>query len=185
MKILFTSLLMMVIAGFNRPERPPGGSFDHFLDSLCYQPDAVVKKALGISRKEKLYVLPGGGRWDRIRDMGLVRQYYQHVPTKEKAYWWPRYSLLMLGRKFFVKDTFDYRQEFRYLEEGKIMYGQSSFVVLEAGPPDECSGLFCRVMYYPVVGMYKSDTSMYSFVNVDDVTGLRYGDFKVLMSRWM
>ncbi|MBC9914023.1 hypothetical protein [Chitinophaga varians] len=177
MKILTICLLWILATGFNRPDPPHRRTFSRFLDSLCQQPGVVIKKTPGIARKEKIYPLPGGGRWDRIRDLGLVRQYYQHVATKENPFWWPRYSLLMLGTKLFATDTFAHWQEFRYVKAGKMVYGQSSFVALSAGPPDDCNGVACRTNSYPVIGMYKSDTSIYTFVNVDDVAGLNYGDF--------
>lgn len=177
MKILAICLLWIFTTSFNRPAPPYRRTFSRFLDSLCYQPGVVIRNTPGISKKEKSYALPGSGRWDRIRDLGLIRQYYQHVPTNSNYYWWPRYSLLMFGQKLFVTDTFAHWQEFRYVKAGKIVYGPSSFVALIAGPPNDCNGVACRVNSYPVIGMYKSDTSIYTFVNVDDVGGLNYGDF--------
>ena len=42
---------------------------------------------------------------------------------------------------------------------------------------DNCLGKFCRVKYYPVFATNGRDTSLQVFEQLDDVTGLRYGDF--------
>jgi hypothetical protein len=62
-------------------------------------------------------------------------------------------------------------------EHNEFTYKNSKFTYLRALPSDNCISRNCRVICYPVFAMSNQDTSFYLFENVDDVSGLRFGDF--------
>lgn len=154
-------------------------SFKHFLDSMCYMDKrSLVKKNLFPgNRKVEIDTLYSKHGLQRIKKKGIVQQYYflnQGANIND-----PKgcYSFLGIGGKRFNHDTLMCWQEFDYLSNSLITYNKSSFIIMKGGPyPDNCIGAACRINFYPVIGIDKSDTSLHYFVNTDDITGIRYAD---------
>lgn len=151
-------------------------SFKHFLDSVCYMGklSPVKKNTFSVSKThtDTLYTKHG---IKLVKKMGMVKQYF----FSEKGSNDPGacYSFLGIGSKCFNQDTLMCWQQFSYWPNSLITYNEASFIIMKGGPyPDNCVGGACRINFYPVIGIYKSDTSFHYFINTDDITGLRYSD---------
>ncbi|WP_343672471.1 hypothetical protein [Chitinophaga sp.] len=153
-------------------------SFKRFLDSICYMGKLSPKKrnAFSVSRPQTdtLYTKHG---LKLVKKMGLVKQYF--FSEKGSIANDPEgcYSFLGIGNKCFNQDTLMCWQQFNYWPNSLITYNGASFIIMKGGPyPDNCVGGACRINFYPVIGIYKSDTSFHYFINTDDIAGLRYSD---------
>lgn len=153
-------------------------SFKHFLDSVCYMGklSPVRKNALsnGRTQTDTLYTKHGV---KLVKKMGMVKQYFFSEKGSNASNPGACYSFLGIGSKCFSQDTLMCWQQFNYWPNSLITYNEASFIIMKGGPyPDNCVGGACRINFYPVIGIYKSDTSFHYFINTDDIAGLRYSD---------
>lgn len=153
-------------------------SFKRFLDSICNMgKQSPVKRNIISANKIKTDTLHSSRGLRLVKNMGPVKQYYFSESRSTVKDPGTCYSFLGIGNIRFENDTIMCWQQFSYWPNRLLTYNNASFIIMKGEPDaDNCVGGACRINFYPVIGMYKSDTSFHYFINTDDIAGIRYLD---------
>ncbi len=154
-------------------------SYEKFLDSLLKNPlkntisnNCIVSAdtfKMGLNNFRIIHKI-GDIEYHRLF-YGIKKVIYQDIFSDSCA------SFLQLGKSLKYKIPVQCRFMVDCNKEEKRVFTHNNTRFIScAGYLTNCSGSGCRLGYYPVFTITKTDTSFYMFTFADNITGLRYGN---------
>lgn len=151
-------------------------SLEKFLDSLVQTPGITYAQTEPRCSSDTFAL--GNNNFRIVKKLGDIKQYYHFYDWEKKGPFENTAdscrSILQLGSH---KWDGHCQLNTECPEKAEFTFNHSKFIYRLCVPMNNCTGRMCRVLYYPVFAITGQDTSLQVFTNVEDVTGLRYGDF--------
>ena len=151
-------------------------SLEKFLDSLVQTP-GITYAQTEPSCSADTFAL-GKNNFRIVKTLGNIVQSYHYYDWEKRGPFENTAdscrSILQLGSHKWAGHC---QLHMECTEKAEFTFNHSKFIYRLGVPMNNCTGRMCRVLYYPVFAINGQDTSLQVFTNVEDVTGLRYGDF--------
>ena len=151
-------------------------SLEKFLDSLVQTPGITYAQTEPRCSADTFAL--GNNNFRIVQTLGDIRQYYHYYDWEKRGPFENTAdscrSILQLGSHKWAGHC---QLHMECTEKAEFTFNHSKFIYRLGVPMNNCTGRMCRVLYYPVFAINGQDTSLQVFTNVEDVTGLRYGDF--------
>ena len=150
-------------------------SLEKFLDSLVQTPGITYTQTEPNCSADTFAL---GNNFRIVKTLGNIKQYYHYYDWEKKSPFENTadscHSVLQFGSH---KWTGHCQLQMECPEKAEFTFNHSKFIYRMGVHMNNCIGRMCRVIYYPVFAIIGQDTSLQVFTYVEDVTGLRYGDF--------
>lgn len=151
-------------------------SLEKFLDSLVQTPGITYAQTEPRCSADTFAL--GNNNFRIVKTLGDIRQYYHYYDWEKRSPFENTAdscnSVLQLGSHKWAGHC---QLHMECPQKAEFTFNHSKFIYRLGVPMNNCTGRMCRVLYYPVFAINGQDTSLQVFTNVEDVTGLRYGDF--------
>lgn len=151
-------------------------SLEKFLDSLVETPGITYAKTEPQCSADTFPL--GNNNFRIVKTLGSIVQSYHYFDWEKRSPFENTAdscnSVLQFGSH---KWTGHCQLHMECPQKAEFTFHQSKFIYRLGVHMNNCSGRMCRVIYYPVFAINGQDTSLQVFTNIEDVTGLRYGDF--------
>lgn len=152
-------------------------SFEHFLDSLTQS--TGISYAPQNCKTDTTFL--GNNNFRVLTTINGIKQYYHYYGHQEKSPYQNTadscFSFLQYGSIKWAEKNLQCQFEMTCPEGNEFTFGKAKFIYSMGVPMNNCNGVFCRVIYYPVFAVNGRDTSLYEFIQVNNPSGLRYADF--------
>ncbi|WP_373548209.1 hypothetical protein [Haliscomenobacter sp.] len=150
-------------------------SLEKFLDSLVQTSDITYAQTDPLCSADTFAL--GNNNFRIVKTLGDIRQYYHYYDWEKRGPFENTAdscnSVLQFGSHKWAGHC---QLHMEFPENAEFTFNHSKFIYRLGVPMNNCIGRMCRVLSYPVFAITGQDTSLQVFTNVEDVTGLRYGD---------